>query len=363
MKKRYVLYKRGQTYYIEDTDLKRRTSLQTHDRATAEKLVVARNDTLCPSSVHLALGRVYLTAADPKLLERTWSLVIDEFCARGRESTQRRRRRDLGSVVFDPIRNQRLVETTADDLRAVLKAGGAFANCELKCLHNLALGLGWLPAPIIPSKLWCLPTPQPKRAITWEEHQRIVAAEGNVERRMYYELLWEIGAAQTDGACLTAANIDWPHRTLVYARCKTGEIACLAIGARLATLLQQLPSEGPLFPRISRTTDSARAAEFRRRCRLLNFQGINLHSYRYAWAEPGQCSGSDGPPAAPRENRFVRPWRQSESDTGLPDGPGSVPPAAPRPPAPEGEKVRVKLACSCRTVFFTVGWLPLTVIR
>jgi hypothetical protein len=47
-----------------------------------------------------------------------------------------------------------------------------------------------------------------KRAIKVEEHAAIIAGEKNTERRTYYELLYESGAAQTDAACLNDKNID-----------------------------------------------------------------------------------------------------------------------------------------------------------
>ncbi len=185
----------------------------------------------------------------------------------------------------------KLVETTADDFRAVLAAGGAFTNHFLRCLHNLALGLGWLPWPIIPPKLWPAVKSKPKRAISWAEHQQIIASEKNPEHRQFYELLWEIGASQSDGANLIAANIDWRKKILSYRRQKTGEWAYLMIGSRLETLLNQLPSQGPLFPRISEMKDSWRSAEFYRRCRLLGLKGVSLHSYRYSFAERTKACG------------------------------------------------------------------------
>jgi integrase len=76
-----------------------------------------------------------------------------------------------------------------------------------------------------------------------------------------------------------------------YQRQKTGEWAYLKIGSRLEALLRQLPAQGPLFPRIGSTNTHARAAESRRRCRLLKINGISLHSYRYAWAEQAKNCG------------------------------------------------------------------------
>ena len=75
---------------------------------------------------------------------------------------------------------------------------------------------------------------------------------------------------------------------------KTGEHAQLAIGKRLETILNHLPTTGPLFPTIFKSNAGARAAEFRRRCKLLGIQGVSLHSYRYAWAERAKTCGYQG---------------------------------------------------------------------
>ncbi len=112
-----------------------------------------------------------------------------------------------------------------------------------------------------------------------------------MERRLYYEFLWETGVAQSDAAQFCAEQIDWPRRILAYQRQKTGSWAHLQIGRPLEELLRQLPANGFLFGKIARTKNSARSAEFRRRCRILKLNGISLHSYRYAWAERAQSCG------------------------------------------------------------------------
>lgn len=291
MRKRYYLYKRGCNFYAEDSETRNRTSLNTRDKRHAEKLLHAKNECSEQPVMKLAIAKVYLAACDPKLLERTWAMVMEEFCNRGKESTRKRQRRAVENRAFDLIRNRKLVESTGDHLRAVMKSGGVFVNHFLRCLHNLAIGLGWLPCALIPPKLWPRPESRPKRAITWEEHQRIIQAEKNSERRLYYELLWETGASQTDAALLKADNIDLENNVLIYQRRKTSSTACMTIGACFQELLNQLPTQGSLFPQISRTLDKDRAAEFRRRCRLLKIEGISLHSYRYAWAERANRAG------------------------------------------------------------------------
>ena len=257
----------------------------------AKRIIRAKNDAATQPAINISIAKAYLVGTDPKLVERTWAFVMQEFCAVKKDSTRLRRERAIKSPAFNFIRNKRLVETTAEDFYNVLKSGGVFTQNILRCLHNLALGMGWILAPVIPPKLWPKIEKKHRRAITLEEHQRILQAENNGERKMYYELLWEIGSAQTDGSKLTTANIDWKNRLLSYHRQKTGELCMLEIGARLESLLRKLPSEGALFPKISALKDKDRAAEFRRRCRILKINGVSLHSYRYAWASRAKQLG------------------------------------------------------------------------
>jgi integrase len=291
MKKKYWLCKRKSVYYSFDSETGKRESLQTSDKAEATRILYAKNDATRQSFINISIAKAYLVGADPKLVERTWNCVMQEICGRGKESTRRRNLRAIRGKAFDLIRDRKLVETTAEDLGAVMKAGGAFTNHFLRCLHNCALGYGWILAPIIPPKLWPKYEKKPKRAITWEEHQKIIQNEANAERKSYYELLWEIGSAQTDAANLTAANIEWVKRLLSFQRQKTGEPCFLEIGTRLEMLLKRLPSKGPLFPTVSKIRDAWRSAEFSRRCRLLKIKGVTLHSYRYAWAQRAKRLG------------------------------------------------------------------------
>jgi integrase len=119
----------------------------------------------------------------------------------------------------------------------------------------------------------------------------IVSAEQNAERRRYYQFLWETGAAQTDAANMTAENVDWKNRQIVYHRAKTGTAAYISIGDKLQQLLKELPESGPLFPQIAQTTNSARSSEFCRRLRTVGITGVSLHSYRYGWAERAYEAG------------------------------------------------------------------------
>ena len=290
-KQRFWLYRRDGIYYIHDSETGERASLNTRSKQEAEQIRTTRNMTVACPVIGMSLAKAYLTSQDPKLLARTWQDVIDAFCSRGKPQTQADRRRVSNRRPQNLLRNMKLIETSADDLLKILKDGGAMTNAFVRCLHNLAVGYGWLPWPILPHKMWPDVTKKKKRAISKEEHERIIAAEKNPARRLYYEILWETGAAQTDAAQLRAEYVDWQRRILSYQRRKTGEWSHLQIGKRLEQLLRILPTEGWLLPEIAKSNNSARSAEFYRRCRLLGIQGVSLHSYRYAWAQRARACG------------------------------------------------------------------------
>ena len=290
-KQRFWLYERAGVFYLHDSETGQRESLHTRNKREAEQIRMTRNQMAAQPQLGWALAKACLSAQDPKIAARTWQDVMEEFCRRGKPQTQQRRRRATKGKPLSLLQSRKLIETTADDFIVTLRTAGAMANATLRCLQNLAVGLGWLPWPILPNKLWPGVRRQKKRGVTWEEHQRILAAEHNLERRQYYEVLWETGASQSDAALLDAKNINWSQRAITYERQKTGEVAHLRVGERLTTLLRQLPAEGFLFPKLARANSSARAAEFRRRCRLLGIHDISLHSYRYAWAERAKSCG------------------------------------------------------------------------
>lgn len=206
---KYRLYRRRNgIYYWQDNTSPHQGSLKTRDRREAERLLTAMNESHRQPALNLRLGQTYLSAHDPKLVERTWQAVMDEMATHGLQSTQTRCKRAFISKAYDRIRRKALVETTGDDLLAIIHSSGNSVAHYLRRLHNLAGDLGWLPWPILPKRAWPKIRVQPKRAITASEHHAIVASEKNPERRAYYETLWETGAAQTDAADLTAEDID-----------------------------------------------------------------------------------------------------------------------------------------------------------
>jgi hypothetical protein len=292
---KYRLYcRRNGVFYWQENDSSKQGTLRTSDRREAERLLNAMNESHREPTLNLSLARAYLAAHDPKMATRTWQAVMDEMATHGILTTQARCGRGFRSKAYDPIRNKPLVQTTGADLLDIVHANGNCVAHYLRRLHNLALDLGWLPWPILAKRAWPKIRGHSKRAITAEEHAAVIASEKNTERRAYYELLYETGAAQTDAANLTAADIDWQNGILVYRRKKLGpfsEPCRLTMGKKLRALLNHLPSSGDLFPNINRTSANHRAAEFRRRCRIVGISGVSLHSYRHAWAQRAKACG------------------------------------------------------------------------
>jgi integrase len=184
-----------------------------------------------------------------------------------------------------------LIETQAEHLLHVLQCGKVSVNTYLRRMHNFAIDMNWLPASILPKRQWPPIRFKPKRAITLEEHQKIIAAEGNRERKMFYQLCWHLGGSQSDVANLYAEDIDWENKTVSFTRKKTGRPVIVHLGAEALNLFKDLPAEGKLFPYLSSVRAGDRATEFWQRCTRLIIKGVSLHSYRYAWAERAKIAG------------------------------------------------------------------------
>jgi hypothetical protein len=293
MTKRFRFYRRAKTgrFYIHDSLTGKQDSLHTSDRATAVRLLHSRNEAEQQPAVNLQIARAYLAATDPAIGTRTWRYVMDELVKLKRGETHRRWLVAVKDKALDTVRELPVLQTRAEHFLRVLEAGKVSTNVHLRRLHNFALDMSWLPWPVLAKRRWPKVQFKDKRAITWEEHQAIVAREQNGERKAFYQLAWHLGASQSDMAFLGAENIDWEHNVISYARKKTGSIALMRFDGEMALVLRSLPARGALFPYLRTVRASDRATEFKQRCHNLAIEGITLHSYRYAWAERAKKAG------------------------------------------------------------------------
>ena len=291
MNQRFALFRRGEVFYCEDRTTGKQTSLRTRNEGDAQRLLHAKNEALRDPMLNLQIARAYLSAGDPSLRSRTWQHVMDQIQSTKTGPTRERWEYAKKDKAFDRIRNRNLIETNAEDLLAVLKAGSVSTNVYLRRVHNFAIGMNWLPWPILPKLNWPAVRYKEKRAITFEEHQKIIARERNPATRAFYELLWHLGGSQSDIALLRAEDINWADRTISYSRNKTGVGALLSFGDAVAAILSGLPKEGLLFPALARIHERHRAKLFIKRLATVGISGVSMHSYRYAWAERASAAG------------------------------------------------------------------------
>ena len=291
MKTKLTLFRRNGIYYSQDATTGKQKSLGTRDETTARKLVAATNEAHRSPLLNLQLARAYLSASDPAFLVRTWQTVMDQMQTRGRDSSRERYASVFRSPVYDPIRQKSLLETAAADFLQILHDAKPSQVFYLKCLHGFAISLGWISLPIIAPNLWPKYHPKARRGITLAEHQRLLTLAKGAEWNLYLQLLWETGAAQTDAAMLTAGDIDWQARTIIYFRKKTGTRAQLTISQKLETVLSHLPTSGALFPRLAQEAAHVRSKRFAYQSLLAGISDITLHCYRYAWAERANSAG------------------------------------------------------------------------
>ncbi|MEI6078442.1 MAG: tyrosine-type recombinase/integrase [Verrucomicrobiota bacterium] len=292
MKNRYRLFlRRKSVYYAFDDTTKKFTSLKTKDREQAERLLLAMNEAGKQPAMNLGLARVYLKHSDPMVSQRTWQHVMDEIIKLKAGPTHDRWVCAAKDKAFDSLRKRVLIETQAEHLLEAMKHGTVSTNVYLRRLHNFAVDMNWLPATVIPRRQWPAVKFKEKRAITLEEHRKILAAEINPERKLLYQLCWHLGGSQGDIALLKGEDVDWQNNTISFFRKKTGVPVMVHLGNEALNLLKDLPSEGPLFPYLSTVRAGDRATEFKQRCRQLKINGVTLHSYRYAWAERAKTAG------------------------------------------------------------------------
>jgi hypothetical protein len=194
MKQQFIWFKRSGVFYVEDRATRKQKSLGTKSKAEALAFLNARNEAVRQPNLNLQLARAYLSASDPETATRTWQSVMDEMASHGKDATKLCCACAMRSKAFDGIRSTPLIQTKAEHFCAILDDCAVSVAHYLRRLHNLAYGLGWIPAPILPPKKWPKIQFGIKRGITAEEHARIIEAEKNVERRHYYQMLWETGA-------------------------------------------------------------------------------------------------------------------------------------------------------------------------
>ena len=171
--------------------------------------------------LNLQIAKAYLAGTDNGITTRTWQQAIEALMETKQEANQHRWQTAAKDRALVPLLPQVIIETQSELLLKVLQCGTVSTNVYLRRLHNFCVDMNWLPWPLIPKRQWPAVRFKEKRAITFEEHCRIIAREKNPERKAFYQLAWHLGASQSDLAHLQAEDMDWASRVISFFRMKT----------------------------------------------------------------------------------------------------------------------------------------------
>ena len=294
MKTRYRLTRRGSrgdTLYCVDSTTGKRTSLNTANEDSARQVIEAKNQAERQPALNLQIAKAYLSGTDKNINARTWGDALEALTNTKSGANQERWRSVASDKALVSLLPRVIVETSGELLLKALQHGTISTNVFLRRLHNFCVDMNWLPWPLLPKRQWPAVRFKDKRAIALEEHQKIVSAEGNPERRIFFQLCWHLGASQGDIANLRGEDVDWVSGTVSFVRKKTCVPVIVHLGPEALSVFKKLPVEGALFPNLGRLRASDRANAFKDRCQRLGVTGVTLHSYRYAWAERALVAG------------------------------------------------------------------------
>lgn len=157
MEKRYRVYRRENgIHYLEDVVTNQQESLRTRDKEKAKALLAARNQVAAQLALNVTMAKAYLSGRSPELTTRTWNAVFEDMILTYQGSTKKRFERFARSLPVQHLKRVPLIETDASDLLNALRhpRAGCSTNKWLRIVHNRALDLGWLLAPVLARKVW-----------------------------------------------------------------------------------------------------------------------------------------------------------------------------------------------------------------
>jgi hypothetical protein len=291
------MFLRKGVFYVEDKRSGKQKSLKTRDEAAARRLFAGMNQQAEQPQMNVEMAKVYLSSKSVEMLTRTWEDVMNDMSEAYRGSTLHRWQVVIKSQPFQELRKIQLLDTERTHFMSVLQHPKAGTSTQkwLRIMHNRALDLAWLLTPVMARRFWPKLNTKRAKAITFEQHTRLIETVKEDEFRRYLQMLWEIGGSQTDTARLRRDNVDIFNRRLTYSRKKLesrgqGSVA-IVIGDDLLKLFDELPQQGYLFPTLAKQGDGIRASRFRKIANRLGYTDIVLHGYRYAWAQRAKSYG------------------------------------------------------------------------
>jgi len=129
--------------------------------------------------LNLQIAKAYLAGTDNGIATRTWQQAIESLTSTKQGENQKRWQIAAKDKAFVPLMPRIIIETPGELLLKVLQTGTVSANVFLRRLQNFCVDMNWLSWLILPKRQWPAVKFKDKRAITFDEHQRIIAAEVN----------------------------------------------------------------------------------------------------------------------------------------------------------------------------------------
>ena len=90
MKQQFILFRRVDVFYCENTTTGQQTSLHTRDRDEALRVLHAKNEAERQPAINLQIARAYLAATDGQISTRAWQFVMEEAAKLKKGHTLRR---------------------------------------------------------------------------------------------------------------------------------------------------------------------------------------------------------------------------------------------------------------------------------
>jgi hypothetical protein len=148
------MFLRGTVFWCQDNETGKQETLRTKDRAEAERLFDAKNEAHRQPIINVQIARAYLMVGDPEAATRSWQQVMNEIVKLKHDSTHQRWLVATKDKALDGIRALPILETRAEHFLRAMEKGKVSTNIYLRRIHNFALGMNWLPCPVIPKRMW-----------------------------------------------------------------------------------------------------------------------------------------------------------------------------------------------------------------
>jgi hypothetical protein len=110
-------------FYLKNKTPGEQTSLTTCEKQEAQRLLQVHNESESQPHFNLALARVYINGADPKLITRTWQEVMEHIVTKKTDQTRRRWETAIKDANFDCIRKLCVAETRPEQFDKALADG------------------------------------------------------------------------------------------------------------------------------------------------------------------------------------------------------------------------------------------------